>query len=160
MLLLILDGSELETMLYNFFYNFSQDLRFSRKVISGSVITDFWVRTSKNAFLSFCEMGSSCSFGTSDGTLESPSCAQQRHGRIPDDSSIKGIIQSQNGYFNDFWVWDTIFCNLFLSGERAIWPKLEKRSRRWPSRASSCCCCCSHRGFAQPCHPTSLSGKL
>ena len=63
-----------------------------------------YVFLSGNAFLSFCEMGSSCSFGTSVGTLESPSCAQQWHGWISDDSSINGIIQSQNGYFNDFWV--------------------------------------------------------
>ena len=57
---------------------------------------------SKNTFSSFCKMGSSCSFGTSVGTVESPLCAQQFPGRVLDESSIKGIIQSQNDLFNFF----------------------------------------------------------
>ena len=56
----------------------------------------------KNAFLSFREVGSSCSFGTTVGTLESPPCVEQRHDRIADESSIKMIIQAQNGYFLRF----------------------------------------------------------
>ena len=57
---------------------------------------------SGNAFLSFCEMGSPVPLKPVVVTVEIFPFTEQRHGRVSDESSIEMIIQSQNGYFNDF----------------------------------------------------------
>ena len=72
------------------------------------ILTKSYVRFSDhvflsgNAFLSFCEMGSSVQLKPVVVTVESPPFTEQRHSRLSDESSIKMITQSQNGNFNDF----------------------------------------------------------